>query len=115
MRLTTRPTTNTITANKNKRESYVNQYFLTFLLRHFFFFTGTTAATGCCLFSQYCCPMPTILLVKIYTANPLEIGEIMKMPDIVIGITLIIICCCGSVKVIGVIFDTRYIDKPIVI
>ena len=59
--------------------------------------------------------MPTKLLVKIYTANPLEIGEMMKIPAIVIGMIFIIICCCGSVDVIGVIFDTRYIDNPIAI
>ena len=88
----------------------------TSLLRYFFFFAGcTTAVTGCCLFNQYCWPIPTMLLVRIYTASPLEIGEIIKMPAIVIGITFIIICCCGSVDVIGVIFETRYIDKPIVI
>ena len=94
-----------------------NPYFIPSLLHYFFFFDDacTTAVTGCCRFSQYCCPMPTKLLVRIYTANPLEIGEIIKIPAIVIGITFIIICCCGSVEVIGVIFDTRYIDNPIAI
>ena len=29
--------------------------------------------------------MPTTLLVRIYTANPLEIGEIIKSPAMVIG------------------------------
>lgn len=84
---------------------------------YFCFFAGacTTAFTGCCLFSQYCWPIPTMLLVRIYNANPLEIGEMMKMPAIAIGITFIIVCCCGSVDVIGVIFDTKYIDKPIAI
>ena len=59
--------------------------------------------------------MPTRLLVRIYTARPLEIGEIMKIPAMVTGMIFIIICCCGSVDVIGVIFETRYIDKPMTI
>ena len=59
--------------------------------------------------------MPTMLLVRIYTAKPLEIGEIMKIPAMVMGMIFIIICCCGSVEVMGVILDTRYIDKPITI
>ena len=101
----------------NEAHNKTQQRFGTNTNRYFFFFpdTCTTAVTGCCLFSHHCCPIPTMLLVKIYNANPLEIGEIMKMPAIAIGITFIIICCCGSVEVIGVIFDTRYIDKPIMI
>src|ERR1700720_3409536 len=74
-----------------------------------------TAVTGCVRFSHHCCKMPTRLLVRIYTAKPLEMGEIMKMPAIVTGMIFIIICCCGSVEVIGVIFDTRYIDNPMTI
>ena len=59
--------------------------------------------------------MPTMLLVRIYTAKPLEIGEIMKIPAIVIGMIFIMVCCCGSVVVIGVIFETKYIDRPMMI
>src|SRR5256884_9159051 len=56
--------------------------------------------------------MPTTLLVRIYTASPLEIGEIMKMPAMEMGMIFIMACCCGSVAVIGVIFETRYTDTP---
>src|SRR5260370_42614866 len=76
---------------------------------------GAAAGKGCVRFSHHCCKMPTRLLVRIYTAKPLEMGEIMKMPAIVTGMIFIIICCCGSVEVIGVIFDTRYIDNPMTI
>src|SRR5580704_5694628 len=64
-------------------------------------FTGT-AVTGCVRFNHHCCAMPTMLLVRIYTAKPLEIGEIMKIPAMVTGMIFIIICCCGSVEVMGV-------------
>src|ERR1700730_11551450 len=73
------------------------------------------AATGCVRFSHTCCKIPTRLLVRIYTARPLEIGEIMKIPAMVMGMIFIIICCCGSVAVIGVIFETRYIESPMMI
>ena len=42
-------------------------------------------------------------------------SEIMNSPAMVTGMIFIIICCCGSVVVIGVIFDTRYIERPMVI
>src|ERR1700693_2282777 len=76
------------------------------------FVTGA-AITGWWRFKYHCCPMPTMLLVRIYTAKPLEIGEIMKIPAMVTGMIFIIICCCGSVEVMGVILETRYMDRPI--
>ena len=75
----------------------------------------TAAGNGCVRFSHHCCRIPTRLLVRIYTAKPLEMGEIINNPAIVTGMIFIIICCCGSVVVIGVIFETKYIDNPIVI
>src|SRR6185369_5257707 len=78
-------------------------------------FVDTGTVTGCERFSHHCCRIPTKLLVRIYTASPLEIGEIMKMPAMVTGMIFIIICCCGSVDVIGVILETRYIDSPMTI
>src|SRR5271167_3981914 len=77
-------------------------------------FAGAAAGTGCVRFKYHCWPMPTTLLVRMYTAKPLEIGEIIKIPAMVTGMIFIIICCCGSVLVIGVILDTRYIESPII-
>src|SRR6266478_734896 len=76
-------------------------------------FTGACAGKGCLRFRYHCCAIPTTLLVRIYTASPLEIGEIMKIAAIEMGMIFIIICCCGSVAVIGVIFETMYMDAPI--
>src|ERR1700720_669037 len=76
---------------------------------------GAAAGNGCVRFSHHCCTIPTKLLVRIYPAKPLEIGEIMNSPAMVTGMIFIIICCCGSVVVMGVIFDTKYIERPIVI
>jgi len=41
--------------------------------------------------------------------------EIMKMPAMVTGMIFIIICCCGSVEVIGVIFETKYMESHMTI
>jgi len=49
-----------------------------------------------------------------YTARPLEIGKIMNIPANESGMNFIIICCCGSVVVIGVIFDTKYIEAAMI-
>src|ERR1700688_1873478 len=76
------------------------------------FVTGA-ANTGWWRYKNSCCEMPTLLLVRIYTAKPLEIGEIMKIPAMVTGMIFIIICCCGSVEVMGVILETRYMERPI--
>src|SRR6266436_6517615 len=89
---------------------------------HFFLFFPffprvwiAAAGKGCVRFSHHCCKIPTKLLVRIYTARPLDMGEIMNNPAIVTGMIFIIICCCGSVVVIGVIFETKYMERPIVI
>jgi len=36
-------------------------------------------------------------------------------PAMVTGMIFIIICCCGSVEVIGVIFETKYMESPMTI
>ena len=57
--------------------------------------------------------MPTRLLVKMYTASPLEIGNTINIAANESGMNFIIICCWGSVVVIGVIFVARYIEAAI--
>src|SRR5580700_4506862 len=91
--------------------------FAAFLLRRFTYFLPreicfAAAGAGCVLFRYHCCPIPTKLLVRIYNASPLENGKIMKLPANMIGMIFIICCCCGSPAVIGVIFETRYIETP---
>ena len=56
--------------------------------------------------------MPTKLLVRMYNASPLENGKTTNITANEIGMSFIICCCCGSVEVIGVIFETRYIVTP---
>src|SRR5271167_928116 len=70
------------------------------------------AGAGCVRFKYHCCTIPTRLLVRIYNARPLENGKTMKLPANMIGMIFIICACCGSDVVIGVIFETRYIDTP---
>src|SRR5581483_1375891 len=71
------------------------------------------AAGGWLRFRYHCCTMPTRLLVRMYTASPLGYGITTNIAAIPMGITFIIICCCGSVVVIGVIFVAKYMDSPI--
>ena len=48
---------------------------------------------GCVRFRYHCCPMPTRLLVKMYTASPEEIGKMMNIAANEIGMNFIIACC----------------------
>src|SRR5215469_12342722 len=81
--------------------------------RYFFARVGLTGAgRGCVRFRYHCCRIPTRLLVRIYNAKPLENGKITNMTEKVMGMSFIIWACWGSVTVIGVIFDTRYMVTP---
>src|SRR6266436_1425798 len=80
----------------------------------FFFPCAWFAAggSGCVRFSHHCCATPTRPLVRIYTAKPLGYGITTNIAAIPIGMNFIMACCCGSVAVIGVIFDARYMENP---
>src|SRR5437879_13741503 len=88
-------------------QARITAVFYFFLLFPFFprAWLRAAAGNGCVRFSHHCCTIPTKLLVRIYTARPLEMGEIMNSPAMVTGMIFIIICCCGSVVVMGFIFD----------
>src|SRR5258708_5283776 len=87
-----------------------------FLFLPFLPCTGTAATgVGCARFNHHCWIIPTKLRVRIYTAKPLEMGEIINRPAIVTGMIFIIICCCGSVLVMGVILETKYMERPMMI
>ena len=66
-------------------------------------------------FKCHCCKMAIALLVKIYSASPLEIGKTMNIPPNMIGVSAIMRACAGSVTVTGVIFCTTYINTAMVI
>src|SRR5215472_13377405 len=70
------------------------------------------AGSGWVRFRYHCWTIPTRLLVKIYNAKPLENGKTTNITEKVSGIIFIIWACCGSVVVIGVILETRYIVTP---
>jgi len=65
------------------------------------------AGSGWVRFRYHCCRIPTKLLVRIYNARPLENGKTTNMTAKLIGMIFIICACCGSVVVIGVIFESR--------
>src|SRR5262249_28468612 len=77
------------------------------------FLALTGAFVGWARFRYHCWPMPTRLLVRMYTARPLEIGKSTNIRAKEMGMNFIIICCCGSVVVMGVILETRYMEAPI--
>ena len=92
-----------------------SERFRKILAYDFFPRTGFAGAgAGCVRFRYHCCAIPTKLLVRIYTASPLENGKTTNMAAMLMGMNFIIACCCGSVAVTGVIFETRYMDSPIV-
>src|SRR6266851_9199896 len=77
-----------------------------------FTFAGTV--TGCARFRYHCCATPIKLPVIMYTASPLEKGMMKNIAANESGINFIIICCWGSVVVMGVIFVCRYIVPAII-
>src|SRR6266436_2889335 len=71
------------------------------------------AGSGCVRFNHHCCATPTRPLVRIYTARPLGYGITTNIAAMPTGMNFIIACCCGSVAVIGVILEARYMESPI--
>ena len=55
-------------------------------------------------FKCHCWRIAIALLVKIYSASPLEIGKMINIPPSMIGVSAIMRACEGSVTVTGVIF-----------